>query len=133
MGGEQDFERFEQSRRLFGALQHIGNLFFVPVRHCGNDGLFIFKIAIDQSNTDPGLSADIVHTGLMKTTFGEANKSCIQDLRTPIWNRICLRLRHKIEKMNERSFIVKWALGLFPLGRKPDAAGYSRYTHCESP
>jgi hypothetical protein len=84
MSGEQDLERLEQGRRLFGALQYVGNLFLVTVRHCGNDRLFIFKIAIDQSDADPGLSADVVHAGLVKTALGEANKGGIQDLTPSI-------------------------------------------------
>jgi hypothetical protein len=56
----------------------------VTVRHRGNDRLFIFKIAIDQSDADPGLSADVMHAGLVKTAFGEANKGCIQDLAPSI-------------------------------------------------
>src|SRR4051794_3419608 len=43
----------------------------------------------------------------MKTALGEADKSCIENLTTPIWNGICLGLGHRIETMNERSFIVK--------------------------
>ena len=86
MSGEQDFERLEQRRRLFGALQHFGNLSLVAIRHCGDDRLFVFEIAIDQPDADPGLSADVVHAGLVKTALGEANKSCIEDLTTPIWN-----------------------------------------------
>jgi hypothetical protein len=86
MSGEQNFERLEQRRRLFSALQHFGNLSFVAVRHCGNDRLFVFEIAIDQSDADPRLSANVVHAGLVKTAFGEANKGCIEDLATPIWN-----------------------------------------------
>ena len=107
MSGEQDFERLEQRRRLFGALQHLGNLFLVAVRHCGNDRLFVFEIAIDQSDANPRFSTDIVHAGLVKTALGEANKSCIKDLATPIRNRICLGLWHRFGTMNERSFIVK--------------------------
>ena len=117
MSGKQDFKRLKQRGRLFSALQHIGNLFLVAVRHCGDDGLFIFKIAVDQSDADPRLGADVVHAGLVKTALGEANKGCIQNLGTPIWNRICVGLRHRSEKMNERSFIVKSDLrGLFSLG-----------------
>ena len=107
MSGEQDFERLEQRRRLFGALEDLGDLSLVAVRHCGDDRLFVFEIAIDQSDADSGLSADIVHAGLMKTALGEANKGCIEDLTTPIWSRICLGLGHRIGTMNERSFIVK--------------------------
>src|SRR6516165_5445729 len=107
MSGEQDFEGLEQRRRLFGALQHFGNLFLVPVRHGGYDRLFVFKIAIDQSDADPSLGADVVHAGLVKTALGEANKSCIEDLATPIGSGICLGLWHRFAKMNERSFIVK--------------------------
>jgi hypothetical protein len=110
MSGEQDFERLEQRRRLFGALQYFGDLSLVAVRHCGDDRLFVFEIAIDQPDADPGLSADIVHARLMKTTLGEANKGRIKDLTTPIWNGICWGLRHRIGTMNERSFIVKSAM-----------------------
>ena len=86
MSGEQDFERLKQRRRLPGALQHVGNLFLVAVRHCRDDRLFVFEIAIDQPDADPGLSADVVHAGLVKTALGEANKGCVEDLGAPIWN-----------------------------------------------
>ena len=58
----------------------------MAVRHCGNDRLFVFEIAIDQPDADPSLGANVVHAGLVKTALGEANKGCIEDLTTPIWN-----------------------------------------------
>jgi hypothetical protein len=67
-------------------LQHFGDLLFVAVRHCRNDRLFVFEIAIDQSDADPGLSTDVVHAGLVKPALGEANKGCIEDLTTAIGN-----------------------------------------------
>src|ERR1700745_507723 len=60
-----------------------------------------------------------MHAGLVKTPIGEANKGCIEDLATPIWNRICLGLVHRFRKMNERSFIVKSDISShFCLGRR---------------
>ena len=78
----------------------------MPVRHGGDDRVFVFEIAIDQTDADPGLGTDIVHAGLMKTAFGEANHGRLEDLVRAIRGRFVLGLRHKVEKMNERSFIV---------------------------
>jgi hypothetical protein len=53
------------------------------------------------------LGTDIVHTGLVKAAFGETNKGGLQDLGPSIESGFELGLRHEVEKMNERSFIVK--------------------------
>jgi len=52
--------------------------------HRRNDCLLIFEIAIDQFDADPSLSADIVHAGLVKPAFGEADQRSFKDLGTPI-------------------------------------------------
>ena len=85
MRGEQDFERLEQRRRLARAFQHFADLFLVPVGHRRNDRLFVFEIAIDQTDADPGFGADVVHAGLVKSAFGKADESGIKDLGTSIW------------------------------------------------
>src|SRR5436190_17455216 len=107
MRGKQDLKRLEQRRRLPGALQHFANFLFVPVRHGGNDGFFIFEVTVDQADADPSFSTNIVHAGLVKSPLGKANQSGIKDLGTSIGiGRFYLGLRHKFGKMNERSFIV---------------------------
>ena len=107
MRSEQNLKRLEQGRRLFSAQQHFGNLFLVAVRHRGNDRLFVFEIAINESDADPSLGADIVHAGLVKTTLGEANHGGLHDLLATILAGVYLEIRHKARTMNERSFIVK--------------------------
>jgi hypothetical protein len=67
-----------------------------------------------------------VHAGLVKATLGEANKGCIQDLTTPICSRICLKLGHKVGKMNERSFIVKSELKKHSPQKETHASGASK-------
>jgi hypothetical protein len=57
---------------------------FVSVGHGRNDCLFVGEIAINQANTNAGLGADIVHTGLVKATLGEANQGSIEDLDAAI-------------------------------------------------
>ena len=84
MRGEQNLERLEQRRRLSGALQHLTDLFLMPVRHCGNDRVLILEIAINQANTDPGLGADVVHAGLVKASLSEADQGRIENLGVSI-------------------------------------------------
>ena len=73
MGGQQDFERLEQRRRLARAFQHFADLFLMAIRHRGNDRLFIFEVAINQADADAGFGTDVVHAGLMKSAFGKAD------------------------------------------------------------
>src|SRR5437870_13358691 len=79
----------------------------MPIRHGRNHGLFILKIAIDQTDADPGFSTDIVHACLVEATFGEAGYRGIENLGRPIKNGSGLRQRHRAKTMNERSFIVQ--------------------------
>src|SRR5205823_3812583 len=82
----------------------------MSIRHRRNHGLFVLKIAINQTDADPGFSADIVHARLVETTFGKARHRGIENLRRPVKNGVGLRLGHRAKTMNERSFIVKWPL-----------------------
>jgi hypothetical protein len=60
----------------------------MPIGHGGNDGLFVFEVTIDQTDTYSGLGADVVHAGLMKTAFSEAVHGGGKDLLTPVSNGI---------------------------------------------
>ncbi len=74
--------------------KHFLDLAFVPVGHGRNDRLFVGEIAINQTNADAGLGADIVHAGLVKAALGEANEGSIEDLGAPIEGRFKLGLGH---------------------------------------
>ena len=63
-----------------GAFQDFLDLLLVPVGHRRNDRLFVGEIAINQSDAYARFGADIVHTGLVKAAFGEANQGGIEDL-----------------------------------------------------
>jgi hypothetical protein len=103
------------------AFQHFADLFFVAIRHRGNDRLLVFEIAIDKPYANPSLGADIVHAGLVKAALGEADQGGIEDLGAPVGTRFHLGLRHRFAKMNERSFIVKrLAENLDGTGRQPE-------------
>jgi hypothetical protein len=56
----------------------------MAVGHGRDHGLFVLKIAIDQTDTDPGLGTDIVHAGLVKPALGKACYRGIQDLSWPV-------------------------------------------------
>jgi hypothetical protein len=73
MRGKQNLKRFKQCRCLSRTLQHLANLFLVPIGHCRNNCFLVFEVAIDQPDTDPCLAADIMHAGLMKPALGEAD------------------------------------------------------------
>ncbi|MGH7982486.1 MAG: hypothetical protein ACREFF_04985 [Candidatus Udaeobacter sp.] len=65
----------------------------MAISHCGNDSLFVFEVAVDEANADTSFTTDVVHAGLMKPAFGEADYSGIKDLGTSIWvGRILLGL-----------------------------------------
>ena len=81
---KQDLERLEQARSLARAFQHLADLRFVPIGHCRNDSFLVFEVTIDQPNADPCLTADIMHAGLVKPAFGEADYGSLKDLGTPI-------------------------------------------------
>ncbi len=66
--------------RLSCAFEHVADFFLMPVRHRGNDRLFVFEIAIDKANADAGFGTDVVHAGLVKSAFGKADQSGIKDL-----------------------------------------------------
>src|SRR5439155_12050176 len=104
---KQNLERLKQRRRLLRALQDLMNFLFMPIGHCGNDGVLVVKIAINEADADPSLRADVVHAGLVKSSLGEANERGIENLGASIGARFYLGLGHKVKKMNERSFIVK--------------------------
>ena len=110
MGGKEDFERFEQTRRLPGPFEKIVDLALVPVGHGRDDRLLVFKIAIDEAHTDPGLGTDIVHTGLVEATFGKTDHGRVEDLLAAIGGGLDTVVGHEVATMNERSFIVKWRL-----------------------
>src|ERR1700737_5290767 len=80
----------------------------MPIGNGRNHGLFILKVAIDQTDADPGFGADIVHARLVETTFGKARHRGIENLGRPVEDGVGLRLGHWANIMNERSFIVKW-------------------------
>src|SRR5260370_41278761 len=90
------------------ALQHFVDFFLMPVSHCRNDCVLVLEIAINKTNADPSLRADVVHTGLVEASLGEADQGGIEDLGASVGTRFYLGLRHRFEKMNERSFIVKY-------------------------
>ena len=46
---------------MSGTLQQIGNILFVFVRERGNHFLLVLKVAINESDTDSGFGADVVH------------------------------------------------------------------------
>ena len=80
----------------------------MPRRHGGNDRLLVFEIAIDQSDADAGLGANIVHAGLVKAALGEANDRCIQYLGLRRSTIGSLNIWVDMDQtVNERSFIVK--------------------------
>jgi hypothetical protein len=81
---------------------------FMPIGHGRNHGLFVLKIAINQTDADPGFGADIMHARLVETAFGKARHRGIENLGRPVKNGIGLRMGHWATTMNERSFIVKW-------------------------
>ena len=84
MRREENFERFEQARRLARSLQHLVNLFFMSIRHRGYDGVLVLKIAVDQTDADACLGANIVHAGLMESSLGKAYHGGIKDLSSPL-------------------------------------------------
>src|SRR6266481_9752805 len=104
MRGEQNLQRLKQRRRLLRALEDFVNFCFMPIGHCGNDGVLVLKITINEADTDPSLRANIVHTGLVEASLGEADQGRIEDLGASIGTRFYLGLSHKARKMNERSF-----------------------------
>ena len=105
--GKKNFERLEQTRRLPGAFQHILNFGLVPVGHGRDHSLFVFEIAINQTHTDSGLGANVVHAGLVKAALGKTNHGGIKNLFAAIRGRFDSGFRHGTALMNERSFIVK--------------------------
>jgi len=72
------------------------------------------KIAIDQSDTDAGFGADIVHARLVKTPFGKKLPPRFQDLR--FFGRAATRFEAKHGRNNEWNvhFIVNGPLFLRP-------------------
>src|SRR6476469_3303735 len=84
MGGENDFERFEERLRFPGALEQIVDLALVPLGHRGNDGLFVGKITVDQPDTDPGLGTDVVHAGLVEPASSKADNCGLKNLGATI-------------------------------------------------
>jgi hypothetical protein len=64
-----------------------------------------------------------VHAGLVKPSLGEANQGGVQDLSVPVWAGFYLGLRHKVRKMNERSFIVKSLYEFSDFGEQAPRAG----------
>jgi len=75
-----------------GALQDLMNFLFMPIGHCRNDRVFVLEIAINQTDTDPSLGADVVHAGLVKASLGEANQRGIENLGASIGARFYLGL-----------------------------------------
>ena len=90
MGGEKNLEGFEKGGGLSGSGQNVLNLVLMAGSHGGNDGFFVFKIAVDKADADSGFGADIVHTGLVEAAFGEADQSSIKDLLWSIVARLGL-------------------------------------------
>src|SRR5439155_20319159 len=84
MRGESDLKRLEQGRRLTGAFQDLMNFLLMPIGHCRNDRVFVLEIAINQTDTDPSLGANVVHAGLVKASLGEANQRGIENLGASI-------------------------------------------------
>src|SRR4030095_11325165 len=114
MRGEQNLKRLKQRRRLLRALQDLMNFLFMPIGHCGNNGILVLKIAINEANADPGFGANVVHAGLVEASLSEADQGRIKNLGASIRAGVCLGLWHKTRKMNERSFIVKSHLSAPP-------------------
>ncbi len=95
MCGKQSLERLAQIRRLPRTLQNFVDLFLVPIGHGGNHGFLVLKVAVDQADADPGLSADIVHAGLVEAAFRETSHRGVEDLGRPVESyRFDLGLRH---------------------------------------
>jgi hypothetical protein len=66
----------------------------MPIGHGCDDGLFVFEVAVDQTDADAGFGADIVHTGLVETVFGETDDGSVEDLGPTIEGGFNLRIRH---------------------------------------
>jgi hypothetical protein len=60
------------------------NFLFMPISNCGNDGVLVLEIAINEANADPSFGTDIVHAGRVKASFGEADQGGIENLGAPI-------------------------------------------------
>ena len=61
----------------------------------GNHFLLVFKVAIDQSDADPGLAADVVHAGLVKPAFGKAMQGRGEDLLAAVEEGVIAFCRHE--------------------------------------
>jgi hypothetical protein len=97
MRGEQNFERLKQRLRLARAFQHVADFCLVAIGHRRNDRLLVFEIAIDQPDADAGFGTNVVHAGLVKSAFGKADQSGIEDLGATIGiGRFYLGLRHRL-------------------------------------
>ena len=66
------------------ALQHLVNLLLMSIRHRPNHVLLIFEVAVDKTDADAGFGADIMHAGLVKSAFGEADHGRVENLGASI-------------------------------------------------
>src|SRR5689334_14553553 len=99
MRSEKDFQRLEQSGRFSGTFEQTGNFGFVPVRHRGDYGFLVLKIAVDQADADSSFGANIMHASLVKSVLGEAGDGGLEDLGPAIENGgVSEGLRHEPEQ-----------------------------------
>ncbi len=84
MRSEEDLHRLEERRRLPGALDQIGNVLLMFGRERRDHLLLVLEVAIDKSDANPGLGADIVHAGLVKAALCEAEHGRLKNLLSAI-------------------------------------------------